>query len=118
MGSRRVRPAYQVLASNQKPMHPRPAYYAFLYDVMLPVARRSGYALALHGSFARDLYVIAVPWTKAACSSQRLIERLEKVVGGTMTCAGISKGPHGRVSCAINLSSGAYIDLSVMPLTR
>jgi hypothetical protein len=40
------------------------------------VARECGYAIAVHGSEARDLDLVAVPWTPEATSADQLVARL------------------------------------------
>lgn len=48
-----------------KPANPAP-FYACLYPALCDRAREHGYALAIHGTVATDLDLIAVPWTTAA----------------------------------------------------
>ncbi len=94
-------------------------------------AREHGYALGVHGSLARDIDLIAVPWTGEACSQVELAEAIrrkaEEVCGfaflhpledrpffhGGMP----GSKPHGRLAWAFHLGGGPYIDLSVMPPT-
>lgn len=94
-------------------------------DSVLPAlqgtARRSGYALAVHGSQARDLDLIAVPWTERAEDPEMLVRRLGE------TCAehtgwghrgareGWTEKPHGRLACTIIASSEVHLDISIMP---
>lgn len=94
-------------------------------------AREHGYALGVHGSLARDIDLIAVPWTVEACSQVELAEAIrqkaEEVCGfafinprekspyaesGRPGCK-----PHGRLAWAFHLGGGPYIDLSIMPPT-
>lgn len=104
------------------------AAYACIYSALIPVARAHGYALAIHGTMARDLDLIAVPWTEDAAEPLTLIKVL-KVATATVThtscgdkffpeCEPTQK-PHGRVSYTLHFTNrggeGAYIDVSVMP---
>jgi hypothetical protein len=106
------------------------AIYAALLPDLVKAARDVGYALSVHGSLARDLDVVGVPWTEEAGTAQELIMRLLSVSGGYLADGGRSneKGelvrdrgdlptvkPHGRLAWTIHLGSGAYIDISVMP---
>ena len=82
------------------------------------VARRHGYALAVHGSLSYDIDLIACPWRDLATSSRSLAEAIYKAVeaiNGTASISGPENKPHGRVAWSIHLGGGPYIDLSVMP---
>lgn len=97
-----------------------------LHDSILPViaqvrivAKRCGYAIGWHGSLARDVDLIAVPWETSAFPAEELVERIVKSVRGWIKpsdkCP--SHRPHGRKAWSIHLlGTGTYIDLSVMPL--
>jgi hypothetical protein len=97
--------------------HCLPAFYAILYDRLVPVARAHDYSLAMHGSLARDLDLIAVPWIEAASGPLVLIEAMRAHIGGEH---GIlwpvpTEKPHGRKAWTIALGGGPYLDVSVMP---
>lgn len=94
------------------------------YEKRLPiiqrVAREFGYAIGLHGSGRRDLDLIAAPWTETAHSAEELVEVIGLVVHGVVQeLPGLEKNPahrpHGRLAWSIQIGSGRYIDLSVMP---
>lgn len=104
------------------------AAYASIYSMLIPIAREHGYALAIHGTMARDLDLIAVPWTENACDPLTLIKVL-KAATGTIThhqemdhyfpdCDPTEK-PHGRKAYSLHFTNrgaqGCYIDVSVMP---
>lgn len=113
--------------------------YALVYATILPglqeIARAHGYALAVHGSMATDLDLIACPWTDEATDAETMIEAIrERVVAffpvgyqlsGEMVPNPQPK-PHGRLSWAFHFdfthpmhtSTGVYapyLDISVMP---
>lgn len=97
-----------------------PSMFAMLYPSMRETARELGYALALHGSMARDLDVIAVPWTDDAVAPDQLIAALTASIDGFVVDCDAQRNPvqkpHGRLGWAIHLvGSGTYIDISVMP---
>jgi hypothetical protein len=90
-----------------------------------------GYAIAVHGSLARDLDIVAIPWTEQAVEPLELVKRLSDAVEGHLRNE-ITKGPngedvfregetpvfkpHGRLAWSIHLEySGLYVDVSVMP---
>ena len=97
----------------------RPVLYAIFYGAMVRVARRHGYALALHGSLRRDCDLVAVPWTETAAHPDKLVKALVDRLGGC-----VPKGEykvlkaHGRMTWVIYVGGGGYIDLSVMPRGR
>ena len=107
------------------------AAYAVYYAPLAEVARSCGYALAIHGTMARDCDLIAVPWTDEAVSPRELVEKLKTVAGA---CYGhpeddhlflsLQKGtynvkPHGRRAVSLHLTDrgmdGPYFDVSIMP---
>ncbi len=92
------------------------------------VAREHGYALAEHGSKARDLDLIACPWTDDALSAEELVAALGSIDGVTLKTIGSSlqtfpvAKPHGRLGWVFLFDRNhrdmpKYIDLSVMPRT-
>lgn len=111
------------------------ALAATLIGPLRAVARTHGYALTSHGSLARDIDLVAVPWTPHASIDVVLVEALraevERVTGrraavdnGARCVDGEWKAspmpeakPHGRRAWSIQIlaAAGAYIDLSVMP---
>lgn len=112
-----------------KPVSPAAAYAA-LIPTIVEAGRECGYAIAPHGSLARDLDLIAVPWTDEAVSADALVLRILSATGAELRDGGKSvdgewkktRGdlpeakPHGRLAWSIYLDrSGLYVDLSVMP---
>ncbi len=107
--------------------------HALLIEPLRAVAIRLGYALAVHGSLARDIDLIAVPWTVEAVDqdtlARALIAEVERVNGYAFVLDRVvnvdpydfskrspEPKPHGRKGWSIHLGgAGAYVDLSVMP---
>lgn len=103
-------------------------------QVLIPalriIARQGGYAVAVHGSLARDIDVVAIPWTEDAVPAdalaEALISEIERVNGVALvlnnrqadindfTQRNPQPRPHGRLAWAIHLGGGPYIDLSVI----
>lgn len=102
-----------------------PAAYIGLYDTLREIATSNGYALAIHGSLAKDMDLIAAPWTDEAIEPAKLVGLFVKRLGlvwdegitvlspDNEICKGIK--PHGRLAWNIMLGSSAYIDVSIMP---
>lgn len=101
----------------KRPTGASPVFYLWTFSGLVQVARELGYALAVHGSLARDLDIIACPWTPEAASPEALVEAMRERVGG-VTDSKVLDRPHGRRCFVIHLGGGPYIDLSVMPRTE
>jgi hypothetical protein len=59
----------------------RAPFYACLYHGLCDIARKHGYALAIHGTVTSDLDIIAVPWTDAAIGAIELRDLLMAHIG-------------------------------------
>lgn len=98
-----------------------PAVYATMLPLLLPIARRYGYVIAVHGSMLRDFDLVAVPWTSQAKPAGRLALAIRKALGGMYLThdnnGSRSEKPHGRRCWSIHFGGpqGCYIDLSVVP---
>lgn len=91
-------------------------FYAALYPTLREVARRHGYALALHGSLIRDLDLVAIPWVQEASSADVLVAAIVDAAGGFTVGTPVVK-PHGRVGLTIALGgAGGFVDLSIIGL--
>jgi hypothetical protein len=106
------------------------AAYTVLYAKLAETARANGYALAVHGTAARDFDLVAIPWSAAAVDALTLIKALKDVAGGCwhhpdpevdkwFPDGSPTTKPHGRVAYSIHLTDrgadGPYLDVSVMP---
>lgn len=99
---------------------------ALLADVLPDLrlaARGLGYAVAVHGSEARDIDLVAIPWDNNAAAPKALVDRICGVLAGklgraTSLLSDWSEKPHGRQAVTIIVSGGALcpeFDLSIMP---
>jgi hypothetical protein len=94
-----------------------PIYAAALYPKLAEIARSHGYALAVHGSLARDFDLICIPWTENPSKPADVIKEFcttfwIEEVGGEPT-----KKNHGRIAHTISVGHGnCAIDLSFMPI--
>lgn len=111
----------------RKPARPRkdgkplpslmPAMYSHRLAEIQQTALECGYAVAIHGSMARDLDVIAVPWYPEAVRAERLVNHLCDVLGCLVTPDSPAEKPHGRLAFTLLMGGACFMDLSVMPLT-
>lgn len=105
--------------------------YALLIPSLMKAGREMGYAIAVHGSMARDLDLVAIPWTEEAANAERLILHLMTAVDGRLRNGARNAAgdwvnahgsepkplPHGRLAWSIHVGhEGMYLDVSVMPL--
>lgn len=86
------------------------------------VARKHGYAIGVHGSLARDVDLIAAPWTDDASTARALVEAIAEALPGVINVRDHEK-PHGRRGWTIypRFMWGQdrwYLDISVMPRRR
>ena len=82
------------------------------------VARRHGYALAVHGSLSYDIDLIACPWRDGATDQMTLATAIHDAVSAIVGFAkteGPEQKPFGRLAWSILMGGGPYVDLSVMP---
>ncbi len=101
-------------------------YVAVLLPALRMVARRCGYALAVHGSLKTDIDLIACPWRESCISPASLAEKLRATTEAVIGYAEVREGdkeptkkPCGRLAFSFYMQpmgcEGPYIDLSVMP---
>lgn len=111
---------------SEKPHHGHkwmPVLYATYFGMLQRIAHEHGYALAVHGSFTRDMDLIAVPWTDTPSPHAALVKDFFEVVGwthGEDTAERVfnerHEKPHGRTAYTIPTGGGGYVDLSIMQL--
>jgi hypothetical protein len=100
-----------------KPANYAPVY-AGLYPELAEIARSHGYAMAVHGSMARDADLICIPWIEDAAEPQSVVDEIT----GTFAIQGDRNDPrtreHGRLVYTLTIAGpGCFIDLSFMPRT-
>lgn len=99
----------------------RAVFYAALWNDFRQAALDKGWALALHGSLASDMDIMAMPWIEGASSSAEMVKALENcfahpddaIVFPTKKCY---DNPNNRVIYTIHIWSDFYIDLNVIEL--
>lgn len=94
-------------------------FYAVLYQDFRKAALECGYALALHGSMARDMDLIAIAWVEDATEPEILVQRISDCIDGTVWkdhhCKNPTKRPHGRIAYTLTIMGDWQIDLSIIP---
>lgn len=91
--------------------------YARFFSKARCVAKSHGYALALHGTFTRDLDVVAVPWTAKPSSAATLVANILSATDMRSPHAMTVKDHSRRVWTLQFPTPGdpRFIDFSVMP---
>lgn len=100
-----------------KPANYAPVY-AGLYPELAEIARSHGYAMAVHGSFARDADLICIPWVASAADPQAVVD----AITSEFVIKKIDSDPvvreHGRIVYTLLIAApGCFIDLSFTPRT-
>lgn len=89
-----------------------PLYAGALYPDLAKIFVNHGYALAVHGSLARDIDLIAVPWDKEISSIDEVIKAIQSKFAVRVIGEPENKN-HGRVAYTFALGFGeCSIDLS------
>ncbi|HQR14196.1 MAG TPA: hypothetical protein PLZ37_06505 [Nitrospira sp.] len=92
--------------------------YARIFTIARCVAWAEGYAIAMHGSFTRDLDLIAVPWARHACEPEHLARRIESAAGLKISVHPKNDKPFGRLVWTMtlpNFGDPRFVDLSIIP---
>ena len=100
-----------------KPPNKAPIY-ASMYQDLAEICREHGYALAVHGSLARDLDIVAVPWAPLVSAPNKVVEALTRRFALRQTDEGMTRGHWGRMIYTLIFDSGfgeTFLDLSFMP---
>ena len=97
----------------------KPANYAPIYCALYPQiaerTRKHGYALAVHGSLARDFDLICIPWIEKPSEPADVVKEITETF--YITSVGEKDVTHhGRERHTISIGHGeCFLDLSFMP---
>ena len=111
----------------EKPIHVKPAMYAYFYEELKVIALKYGYNLVLHGSMNRDLDLIAIPWQPILKPHKEMIQEFAEYLGGEIEWESCTPAYHGRLWYVINIrrrdehdnykeDHQYYLDISVTPV--
>lgn len=98
-----------------KPANFAPVYCA-LYPELAEIARKHGYAMAIHGTMARDFDLIYIPWVDKPSTPEAVVEEITTTFATTdITNPGYK--PHGRLAYSVCFGFCEFFaDLSFMPV--
>ena len=95
-----------------------PVYAAALYPQLARVLIDSGYALAVHGSLARDFDLIAVPWVESPASHDQVLDAITRTFA-VEHIGEVGHREHGRTVYTLSVGFGeCSVDLSFTPITE
>lgn len=90
-------------------------FYAAMWNDFRQAALDKGWALALHGSLANDMDIMAMPWTETASTDEEMINALrscftEPIFIGIQ----ITDMPNNRKVFTLSIWSDFYLDINVI----
>lgn len=89
--------------------------YACLYPLLADIARKHGYALATHGSMARDFDLVCIPWVEKPSKPLTVVDEIISTF--SMRQVGDPDvAEHFRIRYTLAVKFGeCFIDLSFTP---
>jgi len=91
-------------------------YAGAIYPDLAKIFQGHGYALAVHGSVARDFDLIAVPWAETVSSIDLVFDSVEKEFGVKINRKDYADRNHGRRAWIMTFGFGeSAVDLSLFP---
>jgi hypothetical protein len=95
-----------------------PVYAAAMYPGLAAIFHRHGYALACHGSLARDFDLIAIPWAETVSKADDVLKDVTSEWALTI-CGEPEQKNHGRIAYTLACGFGeCAIDLSFVSSVR
>lgn len=96
----------------------RAAFYAAMWDDIRQAAMDVGWAVALHGSLASDMDIMAMPWVENSESFETLIYRITTLFSDNKLVENYvityNEKPHNRVVASIPIWADFYLDISTI----
>jgi hypothetical protein len=89
--------------------------YCAMYPALATIARKHGYALAIHGTLSRDMDLTCIPWAETVSEPRAVVDEITSTFALRLIGEPTPKN-HGRVAWMIQVAWGkCSIDLSFMP---
>ena len=89
-----------------------------MYPGLCALFHQHGYALAVHGSLARDFDLIAVPWVDIVSPPEVVLKHVTRVFALKLVDTPVlfDVKPHGRIAYTLSCGFGeCCVDLSFVP---
>ena len=93
----------------------RAVFYASMWNDLRQAALDKGWALALHGSLATDMDIMAMPWTEGAAHVEDMVEALKACFTDCEQIT-IKRGimPNNRRVYTLSIWADFYLDINVI----
>ena len=93
----------------------RAVFYAAMWNDFRQAALDKGWALALHGSLANDMDIMAMPWTDNAETPLEMINAIRGCFDkpNEIGCS-ISNMPNNRIVYTLSIWSDFYLDINII----
>lgn len=94
----------------------RAVFYAAMWDDFRQAAMDKGWALALHGSLASDMDIMAMAWVEDACSPLDMIEAIKDCFNKPeeITLHRPTEMPNNRIVYTLSIFADFYLDINVI----
>lgn len=96
----------------------RPAFYACMLEDIRQCAMDCGWAVALHGSLASDIDIMAMPWTEEAIKFEELVNKISRLFDENSLSENYTitydEKSHNRIVATIPIWADFYIDISTI----
>lgn len=96
----------------------RAAFYACMWEDIRQCAMDCGWAVALHGSLASDMDIMAMPWVENAIPFEDMIDKVSKLFTdndiSSQYVVAFNVKPHDRVVATIPIFDDFYLDISTI----
>lgn len=93
----------------------RAVFYAAMWEDLRNAALDKGWALALHGSLANDMDIMAMPWVKGASSPGEMILALKCCFDNPKSITvHESEMPNNRVVYTLSIWADFYLDINTI----
>lgn len=93
----------------------RASFYAAMWDDLRQAAMDCGWSLALHGSLASDMDIMAMPWTIEATNPDIMILELKKCFDKPSEISTIETDMHNyRKVFTLSIWSDFYLDINII----
>lgn len=93
----------------------RAAFFAAMWDDIRQCAMDNGWAVALHGSLASDMDIMAMPWVDNCCKFSELAEKISQLFEDNDLSKNYAitynEKPHNRVVATIPIWADFYLDI-------
>ncbi len=93
----------------------RAVFYAAMWNDFRQAAMDKGWALALHGSLASDMDIMAMPWTDTATPVNEMIDAIKGCLTESERISVIvTEKPNNRVVYTLSIWADFYLDINVI----